>query len=304
MKVLFVNHRQERCGVYQFGKRIYELSKNSKKVQYTYIEVESEREFASHLSHVNPDVILYNWYPVTMGWLSEQWVASAKGAKHYFIFHDGNVRQNFDKYLFSGAEGKDINFPKEKTAILPRPLFTYNGEYPNNSVLTVGSFGFGGWHKGFVRLVNMINIVFNEAVINIQMPFAYYGDRDGTETRKIAAECHKYNTNPGVTLNINHEFLSNEDTLEFLSKNDINVFLYSSENQGLSSVIDYALSVKRPITITNDSMFKHIYKKQIDVDETPLIEIVRNGINPLKEFYNKWNPENFSIEMDKIYDIQ
>lgn len=300
MKVLFVNHSQKQCGVYQFGKRVYELSKQSDKTEYHYIEVDSKESFTSQLSLVNPDVVLYNWYPVTMPWLSEEWVEKNKQIKHFFIFHDGNVRQNFDKYLFSGSWGKDLNFPIEKTVVLPRPLFKYDGDYPSNDILTVGSFGFGGWQKGFTTLVELVN-KFDKAVINIQMPFAYFGDREGVETRKIAEACRALNTNPNVTLNIDHSFLSDEDTLKFLAGNDINVFLYSSSNQGLSSVIDYALSVKRPIIINDDSMFKHIIKREICINYNSIENILELGTKPLEEFYERWNPDNFSKEMDKIY---
>lgn len=300
MRVVFVNHKQQQCGVYQFGKRIYELARNSEKVQYTYIEVENIQDFETWVGQIQPDCILYNWYPVTMPWLGENWVQNHKHFKHYFIFHDGNVRQNYDLYLFSGAEGKDVSF--RKSVILPRPLFSYSGDYPLNKVMTVGSFGFGGWQKGFTRLIETVNKEFEEAVINIQMPFAFFGDRLGRETRKVADACRELNTNPKVTLNIDHTFLSNDDTLRFLAKNDINAFLYKSSNQGLSSVIDYALSVRRPIAITNDSMFKHVYKPQLDIDNFSLLELKDTGTTHLEEYYDKWNPDKFSEEMDKIYD--
>lgn len=302
MKTLFVNHSQQRCGVYQFGKRVYELAKLSNKVQYDYIEVESLQEFEAHVSDV--DVILYNWYPVTMPWLSEEWVKSHPQYKHYFLFHDGNVRQNYDKYLFTGSEGKDTNFPVEKTHILPRPLFEFDVNHTSYDVFTVGSFGFGGWQKGFPQLVQLVNEQFEKAIINIQMPFAYFGDRYGTETRKIADACRKANANSNIVLNISHEFLSTEDTLKFLAGNTINIFLYKSQNQGLSSVIDYALSARRPIAIRNDSMFKHIYKPSIDAENFSLLEIASAGSGYVEELYNRWNPADFAGEMDKIYDIQ
>lgn len=301
-KVLLLNHSQTQCGVHQFGKRVYDLASQSRVVNYIYKELETKEEYYQILSEVNPDYIIYNWYPITMSWLTEETITSNTSTKHYFIFHDGFVRQNFDKYLFFGSEGKDINFPAKKTAILPRPLFKYSGEYRKNDIITIGSFGFGGWQKGFTNLVQLVNLAFDRATINIQMPFAYFGDREGVETRRIAEACHKLNTNPNVQLNIDHTFLSDDDTLKFLASNDLNAFLYASQNQGLSSVIDYALSVKRPIAITNDSMFKHIYKSEMSVYNFSLQEIINNGIEPLNEYYNKWKPINFSKEMDKLFD--
>jgi hypothetical protein len=147
----------------------------------------------------------------------------------------------------------------------------------------------------------MVNEEFDEAVINLHMPWAYFGDPKGTETRKIATSCREHNKKPGITLNINHDFLLNEEVLNFLAGNDINLFLYHSCNQGLSSVIDYALSVKRPIGITNDSMFKHILKDDILVEKHSIKDLLQQGTKPLEEFYEKWDPKKFSERMDTIF---
>jgi hypothetical protein len=300
MTILFVNHTQKQCGVYQFGKRVYELSSTSKITDYYYLETETESEFMSKLEEVKPNVVIYNWYPVTMSWLSESFIEKRKDIKHLFIFHDGHMRLSFDKYIFSGSIGKNITLPDEKIFVLPRPLFVYEGEYATNNIVTIGSFGFGGWQKGFPELVKKVNDEFERAIININMSFAYFGDQFGVETRKIADACRKFNTNPGIELNIDHSFLSNDDILKFLASNDLNVFLYYSTNQGLSSVVDYALSVKRPIAISNDSMFKHLFKEEICSDYHSLKSILDAGIKPLQEFYDRWNPEDFSTRMDEL----
>jgi hypothetical protein len=301
--VLFLNHLQQSCGVYQFGKRIYNLASKGSKVNYTYRELDSKQEYDRLLREVIPEFIIYNWYPATMPWLTENMVTTNKNVKHYFIFHDGHVRLDFDKYLFSGAIGKDINFPPEKVVILPRPLLEYDGAYPKNELPTIGSFGFGGWHKGFHDISRHVARSYPDAIINILMTYAYFGDVDGVETRKIAEYCHTLNTYPNIKINISHKFRSDNEVLKFLAGNDLNIFLYVSSCQGLSSVTDYALSVKRPIAIRNDPMFKHIYKDDIALEMKSVKEILENGVTPLQEYYDRWNPNNFALEMDKIYDI-
>ncbi len=58
-------------------------------------------------------------------------------------------------------------------------------------------------------------------------------------------------TKKSIELNISHDHLTTEGILNFLSKNDLNVFLYEhQENRGISSATDWAISVKRPFTIT------------------------------------------------------
>jgi hypothetical protein len=64
--------------------------------------------------------------------------------------------------------------------------------------------------------------------------------------------------------------------------------------------VDYALSVKRPIAISNDSMFKHFFKEEICSDYHSLKSILDAGIEPLHEFYDRWNPEDFSSRMDEL----
>ncbi len=48
-------------------------------------------------------------------------------------------------------------------------------------------------------------------------------------------------------LNISHDHLSyRRDLLKFLSKNDLNIFLYEyQEDRGISSATDWAIAVKR-----------------------------------------------------------
>ena len=300
--VLFLNHSEQACGVYQFGKRVYNLASKGSRVNYIYRELNSKEEYNKILNEVNPEFIVYNWYPVTMGWLTENMVTDNKRTKHYFIFHDGHVRQNFDKYLFSGDIGRDISFPPEKVVILPRPLLEYSGAYPENDIPTIGSFGFGGWHKGFHDISRHVARSYPKAIINILMPYAYFGDKDGIETRKIAEYCHTLNTYPDIKINISHDFRSDDEVLTFLAGNDLNIFLYVSSCQGLSSVVDYALSVKRPIAVMDDPMFKHIYNDNVGLEKKSVKDILENGVTPLQEFYDRWNPNNFSKEMDKLYD--
>ena len=311
MSVLIVNHSEETCGVWQFGKRFANLALQSTEIEYTYSQAKDLNEFKTILSEVKPQVIIYNWYPCTMPWLDEAWVVNNKQYKHLFIWHDGNCRKNYDGYLFSGAGEKDAHARRidlNRAYVIPRPLFEYSNVAKANDTITIGTFGFGGWQKGFPELVSLVEKTFDAAVINMHMPAAFFGDSQGIETRKIADLCRELNTNPKVQLNITHNLLPNQEVLDFLAKNDINVFLYAASNEGLSSVIDYALSVRVQIAISKDMMFRHIDKPEILVDmvyQDPAIygridTVLSRGTSPLQEFYDKWSPENFTKELDAV----
>lgn len=304
IRVLQINHSDEQCGVYQFGKRFGNLASRSKIIDYIYAEVDNADQFIKVRDELNPDYIIYNWYPVTMSWLTDEMITSQPSIGHWFIFHDGFVRSIYDGYLFSGQGEKDahaLRIEPFRSYILPRPLFDYEGTYQENDIPTIGSFGFGGWQKGFPDLVTLVGETFTEAVLNINMTFAYFGDREGTETRKIAAMCRELNIYDGLELNISHEFRSDKETLDFLAGNDLNVFLYYASNEGLSSVTDYALSVNRPIAITNDMMFRHIVNDEIIIENNSLIDIMEKGIEPIRHLKEAWSTENFVKEFDSLF---
>lgn len=304
-RVLLVNHSQENCGVKQFGKRFANLASRSKTVEVNYFETDSLPEFRAKVGEVNPTDIIYNWYPCTMPWLGEDQITKYPQYKHWFIFHDGNVRKNYDGYLFSGAGEKDswaLRIDLNRAHILPRPLFDYKNNYPSNEVVTVGSFGLGGWQKGFPDLVTLVGKSFDRAVLNMQIAPAYFGDPSGTDAKKIAALCHELNVYPNLELNISHVFLSDAEMLDFLAKNDINAFLYRANSEGLSSVTDFALSVDRPIAVVEGMMFRHLDTTLIDTGSNTLQEILDRGIAPLAEHKKKWSTDNFVKEFNLIFE--
>ena len=73
----------------------------------------------------------------------------------------------------------------------------------------------------------------------------------------IANECQ---STSNLTVKITTDFMSDNDLLNLLSDNDLNIFLYKHDYQGIASTIDYALSVCRPIAISRSNMFSHINK--------------------------------------------
>jgi hypothetical protein len=96
---------------------------------------------------------------------------------------------------------------------------------------------------------------------------------------------------------ITTDFISDEDLLDFLAGNDLNIFFYQkySGYNGISSSIDYALSVKRPIAICRSNMFSHIWNAtpSICIEDVSLNEIINVGIRPLEQYYNSWSHDKF-----------
>lgn len=299
--VLVLNHYQKACGVQSFGLRVWKLIQNSNKVNYIYREVEDSNTFFKYLKEINPDTILFNWHRGTMSWLSDDILNNLWYVEKYFMFHDEVTKRIYDKYLFFG----DYDFSRgtkfgDKKALLPRPLLKYDGNYPKNDITTIGSFGFGFWNKGYHTLARLVNDTFDKAIINLHMPYSFFGDPLKRQTNEVEAECRRLVTNPNIKLNITHDLLDDDGVLKFLAGNDINVFLYGENGEGISSVLDYALSIKRPIGISNSRMFRHINNKDIIVGENSIQDIINKGTDLLEKYYENWNPDNFQTEMDKV----
>jgi hypothetical protein len=109
-------------------------------------------------------------------------------------------------------------------------------------------------------------------------------------------------------LNITTNFISDDELLEFLAGNDLNIFFYQKypTYNGISSSIDYALSVKRPIAICRSNMFSHIWNTtpSICAEDSSLKEIINNGFSPLEHYYNQWSHSNFiKVFEDNIQNV-
>ena len=62
MKVLFLNHKIENCGVYQYGKRMIDILLLDTEIEYIYEEIDCCEEYLNILLK-NPDIsaIIYNY---------------------------------------------------------------------------------------------------------------------------------------------------------------------------------------------------------------------------------------------------
>ena len=302
-KVLLLNHQFVECGLYQIAVRIFNIISTSTKVDYQYRVVKDRNSYLSALKEVNPDFIIYNYHFDRMPWLRDSDVTENTKSKHYFIYHDGSMMKVYDKYLFFGALDPDeLAVPKSKTILLPRPIYKYTGSYKENGVTTIGSFGFAFNHKRFHTIAPYVGSQFLTSRVRLHFTNPYFGDTPGNKLSDIINLCRK-TCPPNVELSISTDFMSDSKVLDFLAGNDLNLFLYdiSLQNPGISSAIDYALSVKRPIAVSNNMMFRHVISDDILVSKSTLGSILRRGTAPIDKFYSMWSPDRLSDEVDKLF---
>lgn len=306
MKIFIVNHSVENCGVYQYGKRFGSIASKSKKHDFIYYEMNSEDELTKEYNIHHPELIIYNHLSGTMPWVTEELVQKYRdsGVKQYLIVHNVGYATFFDGYLHQNPYYAGID---ENNFALARPLFDYcpPAAEKDCDTLHVGSFGFGFRVKHFDQICRIVNRDFpNRAVqINLHLTSSHFCP-NANDIASIRQDCLRSITHDNIKLNMTHDFLTDSDMLNFLYRNDLNIFFYQNYSgyNGISSTIDYALSVKKPIAICKSNMFSHIWDVQpsICVEDNSLPDIIGNGFAPLEEKYSSWTNEKFINILESV----
>jgi SAM-dependent methyltransferase len=221
--------------------------------------------------------------------------------RNKFLFFRNPTNSIFDFYIAADPTLLLKNPIVYKTG---RLIKKYNCEHPHiPEKLTIGSFGFATPNKGFEKIIELVQAEFEESIIKINIPPADFGDSQGENAKKIEENCKKLIRNPKIKLEITHDFLEGDKILDFLSRNSINIFLYEDSGpRGISSTIEYAMAVNKPIAISNNSMFRHILDIQpsICVNNNSLKKIIENGSQVLNERIDDWSEENMIWEYERI----
>lgn len=307
--ILFVSHKKKQCGIHQYAININEALQKSARYAFRYAECCNQKELRKAVVKANPAAIIYNYYPATMPWLTgaitRQYLMPQLGIMHEVTQEEADKanKEMFDFHLCPDPtliENNPIVFKTKR--LIPSYINTIN--IPD--IVTIGSFGFGFGDKGFERIVKTVQQDFNHAKIVLHMPFNDVVDKKGRQHALLTAErCRRLVTKPGIELVINHEFMKKQQLLDFLASNTVNAFFYETEKQrGISSTIEHALAVQRPMAITKCGMFRHVLTAtpSICIEDSSLKEIINNGIAPLVPFYNEWCEAAFIKDYETILD--
>ena len=327
-KIMFVLHKKGQCGVYEFGRNIADLLVTSSKYDFIVVECDSLEEYNGYRKQHNPSVIIFNYYPSIMPWVSKRFKPThlnrnnifSKKEIHIGIIHE--ITQSIaDTALSVGShyfynkrkEMRNILFDyyiaPDPTLLLRNPLVyktgrlvpTYQNEFPKPILPIIGSFGLATPNKGFVEIVKKVQEEFDEAIIRFNIASASVmkdGEHYGQE---LSAQCKSLIYKKGIQLEISHHFFSNSELLDFLAQNSINLFLYQDySSRGISSTIDFALAVERPIAISKSLMFRHIAQAPICLEDHSIGEILKNGFGAIAQYKEDWSPENLIWEYERI----
>lgn len=311
MNVLFLNHKVENCGVYQYGKRVNEILQKDPQINYIYKEIDSYYEYCNILQdNAGIMAIIYNYHSSTMTWLNSSSIQRA--VKNIGIPHES------PEHLFDIVCNIDPNAPEIINKFsLPRPIYeniedivntistneavdSFINKYTDTNFPIFGSFGFGFDNKGFDKIVKIINEQYDNAIIKFVIPIAHF-DTDPNRIHRMRERCIKMNRKPGIILMISHDFFSTSDILKFLKSNTMNIFLYDLMRiRGISSTIDYAISVKKPIGISDSYMFRNIYSDEICLYKNSINDCMKNSTNYLAKFLDEYSHNNLINKFNKI----
>jgi len=305
--VLIVSHKEKRCGIHEYGINIHRALKKSQKFQFLYVECACREDLEAAVLAANPTLVIYNYYPATMPWLTAE-ITKGYHFPQLAIMHevtqeaaDAANADFFNYHLCPDPTLVEQNPLVFKTRRLI-PSFLNTRSLPE--ITTIGSFGFGFKDKGFPLLVNKVQEEFDEAVIRLHLPFNDIVDPDGSYNVLATTEaCKSMVHKPGIRLEIDHEFWDQGRLFEFLASNTLNAFFYDTHKRfGISSAVEHALAVQRPLAINMCGMFRHMHgiKEQICIEHTTLRSIVDRGIAPLVPFYNQWDEAHFIMDYERI----
>lgn len=307
MNILFLNHKLKQCGVYQYGIRLYDILKKSDDIVYTYKELDSLYEYNCFINEMQYDGILYNYHGCTMTWLNDSTIQ--KKIKNIAINHESII----DFFDYQINIGKTVS---ENGYYVPRPIFENIEEivintptnefiesYKSTNIPIFGSFGFGVHNKGFEKIVKMINEQYDEAIIKFLIPPADFSAKQD-QINELVSNCKSHITKPNIIFVTCSDFFSNEEVLKFLHSNTMNIFLYDKmENcgRGFSSAIDYAMSVKKPMGISDSSMFRHVYSDEICLYNVSIDDCMKNSEKYIEKLLDENSNANLIATFHSLF---
>ena len=314
-KILFVNHKKKKCGVYEFGANIGFALENSKRAIFKYIECDSFSELKGAYVSFKPSIIIYNYHPQTLSWVNQKNILKIPSIFCLKTIHVGIIHE-IHQHLADNLNDShfDYHIAPDPTLLLKNPIVYKTGrlllndkidfeDLINNPIPVIGSFGFATNGKGFDKIVEQVQNEFDDAIIRINMPFSHFADPNGENAMTIKKTCLKKIYKPGIKLIITNDYYNNEQLLKFLQGNSINVFLYDDGNErGISSVPDSAIVSGRPLAISKSKMFRHLVHlhPSICVEDNSLKKIIDNGIETLKPLWEEWSKEMIIWEYERI----
>jgi hypothetical protein len=316
---VFINTATANCSIYESGRMIYGCIKGSKDFDIDYFSLDTiDVSLFATEGRIKPlgdmlvgkqdrlgryDFWVFNWHPVTMAsHLDPACIAKLPGRKFTLVLElepDDPLRGVppgvFDAYiaLDPTTPATDRIFP------FPRPLDD-NPRRPiplSHDVPVIGSFGFGTPGKGFELLVDAVNREFEKSVVRINIPSGTYAAFDGIHGQSypkyIASLCKRI-AKPGIDVCFTDKFMSPSELVSWCGGNDLNCFMYTRRQPGLSATTDQAIISGRPLLTSSNDTFRHIHRYISPYPVTSLRQAIETTAPLVGRMQQDWSRASFS----------
>jgi len=308
--ILFVNTQKKQCGVHQYGINLFNLLSEANDFKSDYCTINSVEDLDKIVEKYDIMICNYHWSTTTKAF-SPSLDKRYHGGRMVCLFHDfyqipldkltGN---NFYDTFIIGDPTLD---PRSGFSGFGRILTEFKGQPRKNQIPTFGSLGFNMSGKAFYKIVNLVQQQYDEAIININVPpnDAIQEETDKTiEATPQMQMLRSSITKPGIKLNLTHDFMDQEQMIQFLANNDLNIFPqdYVPSGYGISSSLDLALSCKRPFAISKCDMFRHVlkYNLPITIEDHSIKDILAGGSEILDPIYKDWGRNRVLNDIKQI----
>jgi hypothetical protein len=301
MKILFFNHGKSQCGVYEIGKRIYNLlNKDILNTEYKEISVNDSLGYLQIMENEKPDVAIYNYFAGTLPYINKSLFNNFFNTKHIGIVHDPLSKydidfynNNFDAWMIHDPTNPIISNKKFTTI---RPILRFNKIDYKNEIPTFGSHGFNvsPWKK-FDNIIEIIQSEFDEAIINFNITQATFG----TNNENVFDYFRSLIKKPNIYLNITNQYFETEyDLVHFLSKNDLNIYFYYPPYSyaGVGGSADLAVSAQTGLVVNSTYMYRHFHEDLGFFEQQNNLKYFIENKNKTKYLYEKWHPDVMTID--------
>jgi glycosyltransferase involved in cell wall biosynthesis len=255
------------------------------------------------------DFWVFNWHFVTMAaHLDPAVIAGLHGAKFTIVLElaPGDPLKLVPPGVFDGYIALDPDAPTAG-GIYPfcRPLpgEPLNPPPTGRSTPVIGSFGFGTPGKGFELLVEAANRAFETAIIRVNVPIGTYVFTEGLHRRNyvqhIESVCKRI-AKPGIEVRFTRDFMSPDELVSWCGENDLNCFMYTRCQPGLSATTDQAIISGRPLLTSSNDTFRHIHRYIPPYPIFGLREAMETTTAAVQALQRDWSRGTFSATFHRM----